>query len=69
MLATLIPFFDKDMKVCAYSLFSQKANLLLNPALQGSCVWNFRIITTSCFFIIILLFTIKKKPDYDPVCE
>ena len=38
MLATLIPFFDKDMKVCAYSLFSQKANLLLNPALQGSAV-------------------------------
>ena len=38
MLATLIPFFDKDMKVCAYSLFSQKANLLLNPALQSSAV-------------------------------
>ena len=38
MLATLIPFFDKNMKVCAYSLFSQKANLLLNPALQSSAV-------------------------------
>ena len=38
MLATLIPFFDKNMKVCAYSLFSQKANLLLNPALQRSAV-------------------------------
>lgn len=36
MLATLIPFFDKDMKVCAYSLFSQKDNYLLNPTLQGS---------------------------------
>ena len=36
MLATLIPFFDKDMKVCAYSLFSQKENLLLNPARQAS---------------------------------
>lgn len=36
MLATLIPFFDKDMKVCAYSLFSQKENYLLNPTLQGS---------------------------------
>ncbi len=36
MLATLIPLFDKDMKVCAYSLFSQKENYLLNPALQGS---------------------------------
>ena len=38
MLATLIPFFDADMKVCAYSLFSQKANYLLNPELQGSAV-------------------------------
>ena len=38
MLATLIPFFDKDMKVSAYSLFSQKANHLLNPELQGSAV-------------------------------
>lgn len=38
MLATLIPFFDKDMKVSAYSLFSQKENYLLNPELQGSAV-------------------------------
>ncbi|MCD7725250.1 MAG: HDOD domain-containing protein [Clostridiales bacterium] len=36
MLATLVPFFDKDMKVCAYSLFSQRENYLLNPVLQGS---------------------------------
>ena len=36
MLATLIPFFDKDMNVCAYSLFSQKHNLLLQPSLLGS---------------------------------
>ena len=35
MLATLIPFFDKDMKVCAYSLFSQRDTYLLNPAMQG----------------------------------
>ncbi len=35
MLATLIPFFDKDMRVSAYSLFSQKQNHLLNPASQG----------------------------------
>ena len=35
MLATLIPFFDKEMKVCAYSLFSQKQNSLLNPGSQG----------------------------------
>lgn len=38
MLATLIPFFDKNMKVSAYSLFSQKDNYLLNPELQGSAV-------------------------------
>lgn len=36
MLATLIPFFDSEMKVCAYSLFSQKENYLLNPFLQSS---------------------------------
>lgn len=35
MLATIIPFFDKDMKVSAYSLFSQKENYFLNPGLQG----------------------------------
>lgn len=38
MLATLVPFFDKDMRVCAYSLFSQKNNYLLNPSLQGSAM-------------------------------
>lgn len=38
MLATLIPFFDMDMKVSAYSLFSQKHNYLLNPEMQGSAV-------------------------------
>lgn len=38
MLATLIPLFDKDMKVSAYSLFSQKDNYLLNPELQGLAV-------------------------------
>lgn len=35
MIATLIPYFDKNMKVCAYSLFSQKENNLLNPGAQG----------------------------------
>ncbi|MCM1468545.1 MAG: HDOD domain-containing protein [Alistipes sp.] len=40
MLVTLIPFFDKNMKVSAYSLFSQKENYLLNPDLQGSAVLN-----------------------------
>lgn len=35
MLATLIPFFDQNMKVSTYSLFSQKQNYLLNPASQG----------------------------------
>jgi len=35
MLATLIPIFDRDLKVFAYSLISQKDDLLLNPVLQG----------------------------------
>ena len=35
MLATLIPLFDKDLKVFAYSLFSQKDDLLKNPGMQG----------------------------------
>jgi len=36
MLATLIPFFDKNMKVGAYSLFSQKRNYFLEPSFLGS---------------------------------
>lgn len=36
MLATLIPLFDSQLSVKAYSLFSQKANMLLNPALLGT---------------------------------
>lgn len=36
MLATLIPFFDKEMKVSAYALASQKENSLLNPLIFGS---------------------------------
>ena len=35
MLATLIPLFDDDMTVCAYSIFAQKENFLLNPSLAG----------------------------------
>lgn len=35
MLATLIPIFDKDLKVFAYSLFSQKEDFLRNPGMQG----------------------------------
>jgi EAL and modified HD-GYP domain-containing signal transduction protein len=36
MLVTLLPFFDKNMNVNAYSLFSQKQNFLLNPSLLGT---------------------------------
>lgn len=36
MLVTLIPLFDEKMTVCAYSLFAQKKNLLLNPSLLGT---------------------------------
>ena len=36
MLVTLIPLFDENMKVSAYSLFTQKKNFLLYPSLLGS---------------------------------
>lgn len=36
MLATLVPLFDENMTVKAYSLFTQKKNFLLNPSLQGT---------------------------------
>lgn len=36
MLLTLIPFFDRNMSVSAYSLFTRKRNFLTNPSLLGS---------------------------------
>ncbi len=36
MLATLIPLFDENTAVCAYSLFAQKKNYLLNPSMLGT---------------------------------
>ena len=36
MLLTLIPFFDRNMSVSAYSLFTRKKNFLMNPSLLGS---------------------------------
>ena len=36
MLATLIPLFDDTMKVCAYSIFAQRENHLLNPYREGT---------------------------------
>ncbi|MCR5031451.1 MAG: HDOD domain-containing protein [Lachnospiraceae bacterium] len=36
MLATLIPLFDDNMIVRAYSVFAQKENLLMKPALLGT---------------------------------
>lgn len=36
MLATLIPLFDENMMVRAYSLFAQKDNYFLNPSLLGT---------------------------------
>ncbi|MCM1049419.1 MAG: HDOD domain-containing protein [Clostridiales bacterium] len=36
MLATLIPLFDENVAVRAYSLFAQKENFLLNPSLLGT---------------------------------
>ncbi|MBO4890808.1 MAG: HDOD domain-containing protein [Lachnospiraceae bacterium] len=36
MLATLIPLFDGNSAVCAYSLFAQKQNYLRNPSMLGT---------------------------------
>ena len=36
MLVTLIPLFDENMAVRAYSIFAQKKNFLLNPSLLGT---------------------------------
>ncbi|MCR5311823.1 MAG: signal transduction protein, partial [Lachnospiraceae bacterium] len=36
MFATLIPLFDKEMAVGAFSLFAQKENYLLRPSLIGT---------------------------------
>ncbi len=36
MLATLIPLFDNNMNVPAYSVFAQRENLLANPGLMGT---------------------------------
>ncbi|MDL2301402.1 HDOD domain-containing protein [Lachnospiraceae bacterium OttesenSCG-928-D06] len=36
MLVTLIPMFNENLSVSAYSLFTQKKNLLLNPSLLGT---------------------------------
>lgn len=35
MLATLIPLFDDNMLVCAYSVFARKENHFLNPNYEG----------------------------------
>lgn len=36
MLLTMVPLFDENMAVRAYSVFSQKNNFLLNPMMLGS---------------------------------
>lgn len=36
MLVTLIPLFDENLTVSAYSLYTQKHNYFLNPSLQGT---------------------------------
>ncbi len=40
MLAALIPIFDENMAVKAYSIFSQKFNNLLDPWMQGSGLYD-----------------------------
>ncbi len=36
MLASLVPLFDDEMKVCAYSVFAQRENHLTHPQLMGT---------------------------------
>ena len=36
MLVTLIPLFDENLSIGAYSLFVQKQNVFLNPSLLGT---------------------------------
>ena len=40
MLATLIPLFDGNMSVCAYSVFARKENHFLNPNLEGGARYD-----------------------------
>lgn len=40
MLATLIPLFDENLVVNAYSLFTQKKNVFLNPSMLGSGLYD-----------------------------
>ena len=40
MFATLIPLFDENMAVKAFSLFSQKDNFLLHPSMLGTGVYS-----------------------------
>lgn len=40
MLATLIPLFDENLVVNAYSLFTQKKNSFLNPSMLGSGLYD-----------------------------
>ena len=40
MLATLIPLFDENMAVSAYSLFAQKKNYLLNPSYLSTGLYD-----------------------------
>ena len=36
MLVVLVPLFDEEMAVGAYSVFAQKNNYFLNPAMLGT---------------------------------
>ena len=40
MLATLIPLFDDNMSVCAYSVFARKENHFLNPSYEGGARYD-----------------------------
>ena len=40
MLATLIPLFDENVAVRAYSLFAQKRNSFLDPGFLGTASYD-----------------------------
>ena len=41
MLVTLIPLFDENMAIKAYSLFTQRKNFLLTPTYLGIVMYHF----------------------------
>ncbi len=62
MLVTLIPLFDENMQVKAYSLFSQKKNFLLEPEYLGTAS-NYNAVNIEGFEIIDSVGLYTLSPD------